>query len=304
MPTPTLRQARSQHAQQALIAAAAAERVGLLLGRRRPWAEVLETWASYQLAAATAAVRAITAWSDDTSPVVNPRAFAGVTSAGFPLAEPLIATIDARVPAPPAALPEAWWDNANAFMADAMRVIEGQVKDAARGAAGAEITSRPQWTRYVRLLTPPSCKRCVVLAGKVYRDLDGFDRHPPTCDCVHVPVESWDDAHDRGLVSSPAEAFEKGQIRDLTRAERKAVEDGADLTAVINSSSGVYTADMFGRRVSATRVGTTRRSAWRKQNPNRRIRLRPESIYRIVDQEYGGDREQALRLLRANGYLT
>jgi hypothetical protein len=31
---------------------------------------------------------------------------------------------------------------------------------------------------YIRLLTPPSCARCVILAGRFYRWSDGFKRHP------------------------------------------------------------------------------------------------------------------------------
>jgi len=173
------------------------------------------------------------------------------------------------------------------------------VHDAGRSASQVEFVSRPDWTNYVRVLNPPSCKRCVPLAGRIYRDLEAFQRHP-LCDCVMVPVDSWEDAHDAGYVFSPAEAFEKGMIRDLTVAERQAITDGADITTVINSSSGIYTADLFGRRVKATTFGTTKRAAWRRANPTRLVRLRPESIYRIAD----GDRDEAIRLLRLYGYLT
>lgn len=304
MPTPTPQQARSHHARQATIAAAAAAAIRAHFDRWRGWGPLLQTVASYQQASAQASVTTITTWAGDSLPTVSPGLFAGTSSFGFPISEPIVATIDGVIPAPPAPLPDNWWGDALAeAKAEAAtllaQLVEAEVQDAGRSAAQAEIVNRPEWQNYVRLLSPPSCKRCVVLAGRIYRDLEGFKRHPG-CDCVHVPVQSWEEAHDLGLVSSPREAFDKGSIRDLTAAETKAIEDGADIPAVVNSSSGIYTADLFGRRVKATTYGTTRRSAWRKANPTRLVRLRPEAIYRIAD----GDRDEAVRLLRVYGYIT
>jgi hypothetical protein len=301
--TPTPQQARSHHGRQAAIAAAAGLAVRRLFKRWRGWGALLETVASYQLASAQASVNTIASWAGDSSPVVRPESFAGVSSFGFPVSEPIVATIDGTIPAPIAPLPDNWWAEAEKFMQDeAARVLEqivaAEVQDAGRSAAQAEIVVRPDWQNYVRLLTPPSCKRCTVLAGRIYRDLDGFLRHPG-CDCVHVPVENWEQAHDAGLVSSPREAFENGHIRDLTKAEQQAIEDGADIGKVINSSSGIYIADIGGRRAKATTYGTTRRSAWRKANPSVRVRLRPEAIYAIAN----GDRDEVMRLLRLHGYI-
>jgi hypothetical protein len=297
---PNRQQARSHHARQAGIAAAAAAAIRKLFERRSGWAEILSTLASYQLASARASADTMAALNKAPR-LTNPAAFAGVSSAGFPLSEPIVATIDARIPAPVEPLPAAWWDDAAEFMDSIEQLIASEVADAGRAAFGAEMAAGPDWQNYVRVLVPPSCKRCVVLAGRIYRDLDGFERHPE-CDCVHWPVQDWDEAHEAGLVSSPREAFEKGHIRDLTDAETKAIEDGADIGQVINSSRGIYTADLFGRRVKAVR--TTKRSAWRRANPSRLIRLRPESIYRIVDEQYGGDRDEARRLLRLYGYIS
>jgi hypothetical protein len=269
-----------------------------MFGQRRQLAEIVTTWAGYQLAATTAASRTMAALSDE-SPKVNPRAYAGVSSAGFPLFEPLVATIDRFAPAPAESLPANWWDEEIAkFLPIVEQLIESEVQDAGRSAFQAEMVAAPDWQNYVRVLVPPSCKRCVPLAGRIYRDLDGFERHPQ-CDCQHWPVQNWEEAHDAGLVFSPQEAFDKGYIRDLTEAETKAITDGADINRVINSSAGVYTADLFGRRVKATRQSTTRRSAWRKANPTRLVRLRPEAIYKFAK-----DREDAIRLLRIYGYIT
>lgn len=304
MPTPTPQQARSHHARQAAIAAAATTAVGALFAQWRGWGALLQTIASYQFASAQASVNTIAGWAGDAAPLVRPEPFAGVSSFGFPISEPIVATIDRVIPAPAEALPENWWADAMAeaqaeMMAHLEQLIEAEIQDAGRSAAQAEIVNRPDWQNYVRLLVPPSCKRCVALAGRIYRDLDGFERHPG-CDCVHVPVQDWEEAHDRGLVSSAQEAFEKGHIRDLTKAEQQAITDGADINKVINSSSGIYVADVGGRKVKATRYGTTKRSAWRKNNPNLLLRLRPEAIYRIANS----DREEAIRLLKLHGYLT
>lgn len=273
-----------------------------LFTRGAGWREILSTFASYQFASAQASVETM-ARLTNSRPQVRAASFAGVSSAGFPISEPLVATIDYRIPAPLEPLPAQWWDDAQAFMDEVVQLIEAEVADAGRSAFGAELAMTPDWQNYVRVLVPPSCKRCVILAGRIYRDNDGFERHPG-CDCVHWPVQNWEEAHDLGLVMSPGEAFEKGVIRDLTEAEEKAIADGADMAQVINSSSGIFTADLFGHRVKATTYGTTKRSRWRKQNPSRLVRLRPESIYRIVEQQYGGDREQLLRLLKLYGYIT
>jgi len=61
----------------------------------------------------------------------------------------------------------------------------------------------------------------------------------------------------------------------------------------------MVTADVLGHRVKATTEGTTKRAEWRRANPTRLVRLRPESIYK-----YAKDREDAIRLLRLYGYLT
>lgn len=291
-------QARNHYARQAAIAASAAATVRRMFETRRPFREILAAVSSYQFAAASAGSQAIAEAANATRAAVIPQVFAGVSSHGFPVSEPIIATIDRFSPAPAEALPEAWWSDALDFMADVERLIESEVRDAGRSASQAEIVATPDWQNYVRVLVPPSCKRCTVLAGRIYRDLKAFSRHPPTCDCQMWPVQDWEEAHDAGLVSSPMEAFEKGQIRDLTEAETKAIQDGADITKVINSSRGIYTANVFGHRAKATTESTTKRAAWRRANPSRLIRLRPEAIYDLAD-----DHADALRLLRLYGYM-
>jgi len=298
VPTPSLSQARSHYDRQRRIAAAAVLAVRRLFASRRPLPEVVSTVAAYQLASASASAVSIAAMAD-SSPLTIPSTFWGVSSAGFPLSEPIVATIDRFAPAPLEPLPANWWGEATDFMADLEQLIASEVRDAGRSASQVEFVARPTWQNYVRMLAPPSCPRCAILAGRIYRDLVAFERHPK-CDCVMVPVQNWEEAHDAGYVSSPAEAFEKGHIRGLSKADAQAIRDGAEIHQVVNAHRGMTTPTVFGRRVKATTAGTTRRAAWRKANPSRLVRLRPESIYAIAD----GDRAEAVRLLKLYGYLT
>ena len=318
MSTPTLQQARSHYDRQRRITAAAIVAVRALFKRRASILEVSTTVARYQMASATASAQSVAAFADDKAPLTVPAAFAGVSSYGFPISEPIIATIDRFEPAPLEPLPDAWWDDAAKFMASVEQLIASEIQDAGRTASQVEFVARPDWQNYVRMLNPPSCARCAILAGRIYRDLDHFDRHP-LCDCVMIPVQNWEAAHDMGLVSSPQEAFDKGLIATrvskdsdelrpgLSSADARAVADGANLRTVVNATRGTrapgitnaLTTDLFGHRVKATTYGTTKRAAWRKANPTRLVRLRPESIY-----EFATDREDAIRLLRLYGYLT
>jgi len=305
--TPTLTQARSHYDRQRRIATAAVLAIRSLFRRRRPLPEVVKTVAAYQYASATAASRSIAAMAEGrTPPLVDPRAFMGVSSYGFPISEPIVTTIDRHVPAPVEPLPDAWWSDTATFMRDVEQLIMSEVADAYRTASQAEFVSRPDWQNYVRMLTPPSCARCAILAGRIYRDLEAFQRHPG-CDCVMIPVQNWEQAHDEGLAASFQQAFEDGNVRGLSKADARAIRDGADPTRVVNAYRGTgvpgvttaYRTDLFGRTVKATHDAATKRSAWRKANPTRLVRLRPESIY-----EFASDHDDAVRLLRLYGYIT
>jgi hypothetical protein len=150
---------------------------------------------------------------------------------------------------------------------------------------------------YIRMMTPPSCARCAVLAGRFYRWNDGFQRHP-LCDCLHIPAT--EDAPDDSR-TDPRAAVLAGEVTDISKAEERAIRDGADVGQVVNSRRGMYEAG--GRKF--TTEGTTRRgfaAAKFRQQSGRRIRqrLRPEQIYR----EANGNRTEALRLLNLHGYIV
>lgn len=320
MGTPSLSQARSHYARQRRITAGALVSIRRLFKRNAPLTEIVSTVATYQLASAMASAQSVALFADDRTPLTVPSVFAGVSSYGFPIAEPIVATIDRFVPAPLEPLPANWWDDAAVFMDAVEQLIASEIQDAGRTASQVEFVSRPDWQNYVRMLNPPSCARCAILAGRIYRDLDHFDRHPG-CDCVMIPVQNWEAAHDAGLVSSAQDLIDRGQLGShrtlddgtrrfepgLSQADMRALEDGADLTVLANATRGTRApgitnalrTEVFGRDVKATTYGTTKRAAWRKANPTRLVRLRPESIYKFVE-----NREDAIRLLRLYGYIT
>jgi hypothetical protein len=153
--------------------------------------------------------------------------------------------------------------------------------DTRREVYAADIAQRPTITGYVRMLNPPSCSRCAVLAGKWFRWNEGFLRHP-RCDCQHIPA-SEDVAGDmrtdpyayfRGL-----HAAEQDRIFGVTEA--RAIRDGGDIYRVVNvSNRGLATAR------SARRYGTP-------------ARLTMDDIYARA----GGDRAKAITLMRSEGYV-
>src|SRR5690606_6627480 len=100
-----------------------------------------------------------------------------------------------------------------------------------------------QASGYVRMVNPPCCPRCAILAGRWYRWSAGFQRHP-RCDCVHIPSR---ESVAGDLRTDPEALFREGKIRGLTEAETQAIRDGADMARVVNvKRSGIYTAG--GRR--------------------------------------------------------
>lgn len=179
-------------------------------------------------------------------------------------------------------------------------VVASMVADTARQAAGVDIAARN--VGYVRMLNPPSCARCVILAGRYYRWNTGFLRHP-RCDCVHVPVgaKSTQGALAEGLIDDPYEYFRGLSERDQDRIfgvyDARAIRDGADIFQVVNSKRGRTKNGLF------TTEGTTRRGYWREQRGYRYPRRgTPEWIYRTAQQR-GCSREETLRMLEVGGYI-
>lgn len=168
-------------------------------------------------------------------------------------------------------------------------------------------------TTFVRMLNPPSCGRCVILAGTVWHTGTAFLRHPK-CDCRNIPsAESV--AGD--LTVNPHDYLGSLDAKGLSRtlgseANAKAYSDGADLNQLINAyrrGGDVRAAQVYGRTVKYTTEGTTRHGIanWRMhqaaalkaggralQTP----RLMPESIYQLAT-----DQADATRLLKLYGWI-
>lgn len=192
-----------------------------------------------------------------------------------------------------------------------------QVADTARQVVGVMTASRKNLGGTVRVLNPPSCQRCAILAGRFYRWSTGFQRHP-RCDCVNLPAGSAAWARAEGFLTDPMDAYRRGEIRDLTEAQRFAIDNGADISRVVNATRGMST--------TATRRPLSRRQqrygptapGWNpepvvqpgmpdlradllsgvRSNPHPSV-LTPEGIY-----QQARDRDAAIALLRAWGYLT
>ena len=236
---------------------------------------------------------------------VDPSSLAGVSSRGASLGAALYSAIPHTKDLIAGGMPE------RVALARGREVLQmsaaAQVADAGRTAAGLDTFARPR-VGYVRMLNPPSCSRCSVLAGRFYRSNEGFRRHP-RCDCVHVPTTRTEAAESEGLVHDPYAYFESlsesAQDKTFGKAQAQAIRDGADLFQVVNARRGMSYAGVSadgsrrGQKVASdfTREGATRRALWGGANPKGK-RLTPDAIY-----AQGLPREATLDLLAKHGYL-
>ena len=155
------------------------------------------------------------------------------------------------------------------------QLVGSLVQDSGRAAQGVAVAARPN-IGHIRMLNPPSCSRCVVLAGRFYRYSTGFLRHPGD-DCVMIPTT----VANRDLVQDPIALMNRGLVTGLSKADQQAIRDGADFNRVVN--------------VRLKKAGMTESG----RVLSRRGRLTPEAIYR----DAGDDSERALALLQQAGYL-
>ncbi|MFJ4287981.1 hypothetical protein ACIPY0_20250 [Paenarthrobacter nicotinovorans] len=219
---------------------------------------------------------------------VDPAAFAGAASDGRPLEGllwgpvPHVKTLIAGGVAPSEAL-----KSGGKYLTSLVRT---QVADAGRSAAGVDTATRRN-VGYVRMLNPPSCSRCSILAGRFYRWNAGFNRHP-RCDCIHVQTNARAAAESEGLIHDPYEYFQSlspmEQDKAYTRAGAQAIRDGGDIFQVVNSRRGMKPGGL------TTAEGTSKRGNFGRQGR----RLTPEAIY-----AKGLSREATLAELERYGYI-
>ena len=227
--------------------------------------------------------------------VLQPQVFAERTATGMPVDMALDRVVE-----------DAWErvedgmdvaDSMTAAEDDLLRFIDQVCADTARDMERADVilTPRSGWARVVHA---PCCKRCAVLAGRVYQWSQGFERHP-RCRCTHRKVLRGDEWPDD--IPSAADLVARGDVRDLTRAEVQALDDGADLAQVVNArrraASGMTTTEGMSRRGWARAVA--REYARQSAGQEPRHRLTVTAIYRL-----SSDRDEAVRLLARNGYVT
>lgn len=154
------------------------------------------------------------------------------------------------------------------------QLVASLVQNAGRAAEQAATAVRPK-VGYARYLSGASCSRCAVLAGRVYRYSQGFLRHP-RCDCTMVPTSIANPA----FVHDPVERVRQGLVTGLSRADREAIDAGADFGRVVNV-----------RRAQAG-LSTPGRVLSRASRPT------PEAIYASAPS-----REDAIQALISAGYV-
>lgn len=165
---------------------------------------------------------------------------------------------------------------------------------------------------YVRMLNPPSCGRCIILAGVIYSSREAFERHPD-CDCIHVPAAE-NIAGD--LRTNPRTYLDSLDDDELARAlgskaNAQAFKDGADQSQIINAyrrAGSVQKAQMYGAQARFTFEGTSRRG-WgyraiqRHHGAARPDRVNPARLMPSTIYERAANRDDAIRLLRTYGWI-
>lgn len=291
--------ARAHYAQRQLLAATAAEVAA------RHWAAVdrnsiAANWSARLPAVMTAVAGAQLAAAQGADPYVSvalaadglsPAAQATVVAAAFAgqaadgrdlltlLYQPAITTLTAI---------GGGADPGIAMGAGALQLdtaVRTEVADAGRAADQVATTTRPAATGYVRVVVGATCSRCIILAGRVYPWSTGFLRHP-RCDCVMMPAAVADAA---GFAQWPERVYaamspEQRSAAGWSKAEQRAIADGADIASVTNiHRGGLYVAGGRQFTYEAARKGP---------------RPTPAQIYRDAT-----DRADAVRLLRRHGYI-
>lgn len=283
---------------------------------------VVQAVAAGQLASASMAddyVDAVVA-AEDADPEragrVRPEAFAGMAADGRSLESLMYLSVITTKQAIGGGM--AVDDALMAGLRQALRLGSSEVTQAGRAAVGSSMAGKRTIQGYVRVVQPPTCSRCIILAGKEYGWNKGFQRHPK-CDCIHLPTTLIARNQSRGFIDPQSYFNSLGraeQDRIFTSAGARAIREGADIGQVVNARRGMYTTTTYGRTVRATREGATRRGYFYRQERRRAIdrglvppsgrgfqlrspRLLPEEIFELAES-----RDEAIAMLRRFGYLT
>lgn len=268
------------------------------------------------------AVLADTNQVDDQIAGPNTQQLVGFTGAGQPLDEAVALTpIRAKQAVAGGATEWQALKDAGTWLTSAAGLL---LSDTGRAAEGLNMYARQGVGGYVRMLTPPSCGRCVVLAGKWFRHNQGFSRHPPTCDCRHIPAS---ESVARDLTIDPQAHFESLDAAAQNKlagsvANADAIRDGADIGRIINAyrpNAGMRLAQVgsvrtvdglkYSSRESISTIYRIDRSTPPGKNGRRDRRaevltskpwrLMPESIAQIAKTD-----AERIRLLKEHGWIV
>lgn len=166
------------------------------------------------------------------------------------------------------------------------------VRDSGNGAVAAGYTVRPEVDGWVRMVNPPSCRDCILLAGKFFRWNQGFQRHK-RCDCRHIPSR---EAVAGDLTIDPYAYFRSlpagEQERIFGKADAQAIRDGGDIYRVVNIRNRGLASDAMKNRPG-------RNSGWQARRYGTPSKMTVDDIYAAAR-----NREHAIELMEENGFIT
>lgn len=240
-----------------------------------------------------------------TEPIgeIRPTAFAGVMPDGDPLdLIPQAVANRVRERLATGAEPLQAWQAGGKLLAT---IVQTALSDTQRMAKMVAGFARPR-TLYVRMLRPPSCSRCTVLAGKRGFWDKPFQRHPG-CDCTQVPVPDWSQDTFEGPAFDPVAAFEElpasEQDRLFTKAGAEAIRSGADIAQVVNSRSGMsHVGDSYTRAGATARGKAVQYFVGEDGKLRKQVNYRRLSVPKIVEMTEGNP-DGRIALLYRHGYI-
>lgn len=172
------------------------------------------------------------------------------------------------------------------------RTVLDVVRDADRQSVQASMATTRVRTTWTRMLNPPSCRFCIMLAGKVYRWNQGFRAHR-ACDCRHVPTQ---EAIAGDLTTDPYRYFESlnraQQDKLFGKNDAQAIRDGGDFYRISNVR-------FRGLSDDALKMNGSRRG-WQSRRWDSPSKMTVDAVYDAAK----GDRALARKLLEDNGYVT
>lgn len=181
----------------------------------------------------------VTAQGADPTPLgnIDPRALTGVAADGRPLDSLLSGGVyrTRQLLAQGAPFPEAMTSG----LARMVLAASNEVVQAGTSATTARIGVTPAVRGYTRVLSLPSCSRCILLAGKHFAHNAGFQRHP-RCDCIHLPDAGALPDVRRSPEATFAAMSPAEQDEVFTKAGAEALRAGADMGRVVNARQSMY----------------------------------------------------------------